>query len=257
MNQIAQKAPVTFGGDDSNIIENFFKVIDALVTALAQRGVDVKARNPARPVFLSLNVQQKVEALKQAQVYLNFVSSVREPIFDARNELRAFEFFFGVGFSDEVFEAVGADDVIEVYTSENIQVWRNLNFFKICSYSLEELFSENWMDRYVRDPRVMGACIGEVIGVQDPSRPPVNSKPAIPVHHLYETTSFQQLVLRGDFHCLARSIRQSPDLPKMWMGASRVTIVGTLAQIGDPFKLAVVNSPEPVLSASSEMNELR
>lgn len=42
------------------------------------------------------------------------------------------------------------DDVIEVYDRNAVQAYRSFNFFTICSYSLEDIFLNEWWNLYER-----------------------------------------------------------------------------------------------------------
>lgn len=57
----------------------------------------------------------------------------------------------GFRFPSDLFVSIGHHDVVEVYTADSLQVFRSLHFFKVCSYSLEQIYCIPWFDLYQRD----------------------------------------------------------------------------------------------------------
>jgi PAS domain-containing protein len=58
--------------------------------------------------------------------------------------------FFGLESISENIPAFEADDIIEVYNSDSIQLYRSLNFFEYSSYSLEDLLLNEWFHLWER-----------------------------------------------------------------------------------------------------------
>ena len=50
----------------------------------------------------------------------------------------------------------------EDYNVEGLQTWRNLNFMKFCSYTLEEVFCIEWYKRYTRTAGKNEECMEKV-----------------------------------------------------------------------------------------------
>lgn len=59
----------------------------------------------------------------------------------------------------EFWNKLEKDDVIEVYSSENIQLFRTFNFFKISSYSLLDLLTLEWFLLWERPSFVLNGLI--------------------------------------------------------------------------------------------------
>lgn len=60
----------------------------------------------------------------------------------------------GVHPRPEVMAQIGSRDIIEIYSSDFVQVFRNLKFFAICSYTLDELICRPFWELFHRDPAV-------------------------------------------------------------------------------------------------------
>jgi len=100
------------------------------------------------------------------------------------------------------FACLEPDDVIEIYDSQNLQIWRNINFMKICSYTLEEMLCLPWYERYDRDNEDTEKIIKSVQKVMG-SKEPTYLNEAIGNHIFEEKTSRKQFVLnaRHDYFC--------------------------------------------------------
>lgn len=57
-------------------------------------------------------------------------------------------------FPPDMFNALPKDGVVEVYTADSRQIYRSLQFFRVCNYTLEEVCSYPWYQLYSRDPEL-------------------------------------------------------------------------------------------------------
>lgn len=69
----------------------------------------------------------------------------------------------------DIIDKIGDGDVIEIYNTEFIQVFRNLNYFDISSYSLVEVFTHQWDELYEREnpgigQQMMGVALSVISG---------------------------------------------------------------------------------------------
>jgi hypothetical protein len=62
----------------------------------------------------------------------------------------------------DLFSHLEADDKIEIYSLDGIQIWRNCNVMEICSYTLEEIHSFDWHERYERCESDNSAILGAI-----------------------------------------------------------------------------------------------
>lgn len=51
---------------------------------------------------------------------------------------------------DRVLDYISDGDIVEIHSTEGIQIYRNLEMFKVCSFSLLELFTLTWDELYLR-----------------------------------------------------------------------------------------------------------
>lgn len=62
---------------------------------------------------------------------------------------------FGLTPSSDCFNEISDTDVIEIYSHDNIQIWRNFNFIQSCSFDLESIFCRPWTELFTRPVEVL------------------------------------------------------------------------------------------------------
>lgn len=62
---------------------------------------------------------------------------------------------FNLKVDEEFWKTLTSDQIIEIYGSDMIQLYRNLNFFRFCSYSLLEISINEWYNLWERPSFVM------------------------------------------------------------------------------------------------------
>lgn len=99
---------------------------------------------------MSLNGAEK--ALSDCKTYLNILRSSAEAgkVNDSGQILWFALKELGFRPSGDLFDKIQQGDVVEIYDTTNTQVFRNLNFFKYCSYSFEEIVCVPWPDLFDR-----------------------------------------------------------------------------------------------------------
>ncbi len=51
----------------------------------------------------------------------------------------------------DIFDKIENGDVVEVYFDDHVQIFRNLEFFNFCSFTVDELLCGKWYNLYKRD----------------------------------------------------------------------------------------------------------
>ena len=69
---------------------------------------------------------------------------------------------YGLVSKMDLSEIIEKDEVIEVYSTSQLQIYRNLYFFKLCSYSLFDIMSREWFELYDRPEFITRQLMGEV-----------------------------------------------------------------------------------------------
>ncbi|MEK6774203.1 MAG: hypothetical protein AABY64_09695 [Bdellovibrionota bacterium] len=146
--------------DDINLIEDFKTTLDKISSILNSLGVSATSYHTSYlKDYSKLSSHQKKSALRDSQKYLECLtaSELVEPATDDDRDtpdLGQSLWFalrhFGLRPTSDLFELLSMNDAVEIYNAEGIQVWRNLKFMEVCSYTLEEIFCYTWQDRYTR-----------------------------------------------------------------------------------------------------------
>lgn len=62
--------------------------------------------------------------------------------------------YLGKHVAEEFYATIGESDIVEIYSEDHIQIFRNISFFKITDYSIAELISYEWEDLYYRSSAI-------------------------------------------------------------------------------------------------------
>ncbi|OFZ18453.1 MAG: hypothetical protein A2X94_00470 [Bdellovibrionales bacterium GWB1_55_8] len=54
----------------------------------------------------------------------------------------------------DIFDKISDEDVVEIYSLDHRQRFRNLKFFEVCSFSIEDIFAVEWWNVTRRDPEI-------------------------------------------------------------------------------------------------------
>lgn len=136
------------------------KVYDIDLCAISNKGINK---------FNELSADQKmqiIEALKGC-VYQLEQASLKNVSIIGDNRKHAWWALRNLGYipPDDLFDKIDASDIIEIYDSNSIQVFRSFELFKHISYSLTEMFSYTWSDLFERDEFVFNRISNTVADV--------------------------------------------------------------------------------------------
>ncbi len=112
---------------------------------------------------LNLDIQSKI--LQSLQVYFNIYSStLAEGSLPSDAARIIWNALAELGFkpTSDVFSYIEDGNIIEIHDDSFVQIFRSINFFKFCSYSLEELYCHQMTDLYERDLQLESNLMGLV-----------------------------------------------------------------------------------------------
>lgn len=145
----------------SNSIENsnLFRQISMKIANLGSTvGIKiVPFYNPSLIYFNRLNELDQKAVLAALTKYLNIYQAVVAEGASVLNSSRVvWNALLQLGYrpSSNLFSYITDDHLIEIHDQTYVQVFRNLNFFNYCSYSLEDLYCNHLTDLYERDVSV-------------------------------------------------------------------------------------------------------
>jgi PAS domain-containing protein len=140
---------------NSNHLEAEFRSkLEELSSIVREHGFNVTAYESSElPHFNALSAHAQTSALASVDFYLSLcleTMSAGEPLLKSQQLTWRAMRRFGLIPNPDLFTKIGGEDIIEIFDTDNIQIFRNFQFFKLCSYSLESLFCRPWMDLFRR-----------------------------------------------------------------------------------------------------------
>lgn len=118
----------------------------------------------------SLQKFQQFDIDKQQKVFLSFssyydlLSNLQASKVDLNsNKMLLWNALKHLGYRPcpDLLDYIDEEDVIEVYNSEFLQVFRNFRFMELCSYSVLDTFSHSWSELFVR-PKTVDETLGTI-----------------------------------------------------------------------------------------------
>lgn len=140
-----------------NYSEDFKSLSQKICMMFATEGVYRKPYLDGLPYFSALSDSEKGSVVEHLRFYCELCEAQIAEGFKLRDNLsftwRAFRKLDLVPRGD-IFSHMTDEDLIEIYSCENKQLYRNFKFFEFCSYTLEELHSLEWWALYERDSEI-------------------------------------------------------------------------------------------------------
>lgn len=122
---------------------------------LAKRSISIPPGNEKSWLaYMAKDLQDRERIVKQFAGYADLCIEGGHnniDLNDARSTLEWAQFRLKVAVNKDFFEKLDKEDLIEVFDSKNIQVFRNLRFFDITNYSLLDLLTYSWDVLYQRE----------------------------------------------------------------------------------------------------------
>lgn len=136
-------------------LDEFKKLSAQYCDLINQFGFKVKAFRENRPLrFESSALKQKMRAIAYLDANIEIlnecIASGENPKNSAQMLWRILKKIKATPEMD-IFDKIEDGDVIEVYYDDHVQIFRNLEFFNYCSFTVDELLCGKWYNLYKRD----------------------------------------------------------------------------------------------------------
>lgn len=144
-------------------VAEFKALLDAFCEMARRESADLLPYEGAGPTyFTSLSEAQQVQVLNNFRFYFEVCSETLAQGATLRDDKvfvwRMFQ-KMKVHPPSELMSSIQEGEVIEIYNADFIQVFRNLCFFEICSYSLDELLCRPFWELIHRDEKITGLIV--------------------------------------------------------------------------------------------------
>lgn len=162
-----ESTPLNFDPERSSIRHLVFESTN--VEKLLHQFTEKKGRT-IEAQQIDLNQTFLDEKLAYLQQYRLAIQDCLSKDISLRNTQEFLQFFLdrlGLKVHPEFYESFSEGDVVEVYDSQSIQIFRNLEFFETTCYSLTELLTIEWYHLFERPEaclKPMLAVVKEILG---------------------------------------------------------------------------------------------
>lgn len=136
--------------------ESFKSLAQKVCMLFATEGVHRKPYLQGLPHFEVLSLEKKQEIVRSLTFFKELCEEQVSEGYKLRdNSTFVWRAFRKLGYvpRSDVFNYLTDDNLVEIYSADNKQLYRNFKFFECCTYTLEELYSLEWWHLYERDPQ--------------------------------------------------------------------------------------------------------
>lgn len=144
----------------------FKPLLESFSRHLAAKGIPIEPWGVASvQKFLSLTPQQQDKAFSRFESYLELIGwpqsfpfnqkiSNYKETYSEKDLLKVCARNLDINFHSDIYAKMTNEDIVEVYDRDFVQIYRNLGFFDLCSYSLLDLLSHEFYTLYERSLQV-------------------------------------------------------------------------------------------------------
>lgn len=185
--------------------QDFMSLTEDLTRWLAAEGIHCRPYVPGLPFFSQLPIPKRQEIVRAVRFYHELCQEQFKEGYKITDSLtftwRALKKLGLVPRSD-LFSKVTDEDILEVYSSDGRQLYRNFRFFDFCSYTMEELYSLEWWSLYKRDEAFtekLFAIVGRIFNGEIEE----TVVPDCPAHVVSETSSVGKIQMNYELRMLS------------------------------------------------------
>lgn len=178
---------------DDRVIQELKGLVYHLAWILKEEGLSVQPcrRENDFNRFLTFSPEHRNSSLVRLKRYVDVCEMTRKQGHSLANH-HAFlwNMLKEMGYvpHSEMFGVLEDQDIVEIYDNSLIQVFRNLRFFEICSYSLVELLTYEFPELYYREDSITQRLLKQVFSLLNEEQFKVLKADA-PLHRVQETFS--------------------------------------------------------------------
>ena len=182
---------------DSALDDRFKRLTKVVSMLLTNEGKYQRPYLDGLPHFSKLATEQITKVVEHLQFFHDLcIEHVSEgySIKDSPSFVwRAFR-RLGLTPRSDLFSQLTDEHIVEIYSNENVQLFRNFKFFEFCSYSLEELLTIEWWGLFDRDSKLTTKMYEYAAQIFN-GELHENVKPALESHFVRELASQDKLAM--------------------------------------------------------------
>lgn len=138
----------------------------------------------------------------------------------------------------DFFGYIQPDSVIEIHSPMGIQLFRNFNFYQYCSYTIEELYSQDWNTLFTRNGEIVVQMLDFVKKIYT-GQVTHTVAPGIPAYTAEETTSRKRYQIKVEWVWGAPLFEEGTSVPMATIAIEKAQLLRAhtapgLARTGRP-----------------------
>jgi hypothetical protein len=140
------------------------ELLDSFAARMKNAGIQCVAYgDPALKVLNALTPERQRAVLSHFMIYYKILASAELDQVELNDNLMLTwwalkELRMKPG--SRAFNHLDKTDVIEIYDNQGVQIYRTLNFYRLTTYSMEEMLCIPWYELFQRDERVTAQLMG-------------------------------------------------------------------------------------------------
>jgi len=147
-----------------SVEEKFKQLLNSLAEQVSALGVHLVATTPETfKRFQSFKLEQKIQIYERLLIYYKICASAAQNNVDLYDDKHSLVWWairhLNLRPPSDFFQYLEKDDVVEIYDSECIQIFRSFSFFQLCIYPLDQLLTYEWPELYERDETITKSMI--------------------------------------------------------------------------------------------------
>jgi hypothetical protein len=164
------KCETAAGGESTgagrSLVEDFRILLEDMAEFARLHGVVVKPYQTAEiPLYTALPQRQKLAVYKGLRAYYETMvaSHASTSVLSVPKSAGIMLAKLGLTYDADFLSTLTNEHVLEIYMSESLQVFRNLHFFTLTHYALEDICTRPWFELWERESRVTKILL-EMVG---------------------------------------------------------------------------------------------
>lgn len=159
----------TFTNTSNANLELFRQLANTVVEIGKQANIPiVPYRDESLPHFSKLDQTAQSRVLTALKAYVDIYTATLAEGSSALDSLRViWNALVQLGYkpTSDLFSFITSGSIIEIHDNTFVQIFRSINFFNLCTYSLEELYCHQITDLYERDLQLETQMMGIVSNI--------------------------------------------------------------------------------------------
>jgi hypothetical protein len=190
---------------ENTLEQKFKRLAEDTCRLLRTEGLDVVAFQEGLPFFKKMNLLGQSKVTEQLEFFHKLCSEQINENYEIKDNhsfvwraMRA----LGLAPTSDLLNYITDDNIVEIHSSDNLQLFRNFKFFEYCSYSLEEIYCIEWWNLYRRDEQSLKELVEIATQVYSGGNL-AGLKPLINAHTVSEISSAEKLTLTVSYDWVA------------------------------------------------------